>query len=185
MAAGWSLPTAPAVPAALPCCNPAAAPCTIDSPPHLLLQAYQDAAPSSPWPRQQATQQPQVATPSSGGGNGASVAGAAAAGAAPQQHARRRVTAYRGLSASQFQHPLDQQNTALLRALPGLEMLARCVPATAAVIKGRFGGCLHVCPFCTLRAGLQAVFLPRALNIWKRGLLTCCRAGVLHVAAGT
>lgn len=37
----------------------------------------------------------------------------------------QRVRAYRGLSASQFQHPLDQQNTALLRALPGLELLAR------------------------------------------------------------
>lgn len=46
-----------------------------------------------------------------------------------QQHAaagpRRRVAAYRGLSAAQFQHPLDQQNTALLRVLPGLELVAR------------------------------------------------------------
>jgi Zn-dependent protease with chaperone function len=91
----------------------------------LAVRAYQDAAPSSPWPRQQGVQQPQAPAPSSGGGNGASGAAAAAAGAAPQQQARRRVTAYRGLSAAQFQHPLDQQNTALLRALPGLEMVAR------------------------------------------------------------
>lgn len=96
--------------------------------PPCCLQAYQDAAPSSPWPRQQSVQQ-QAPAPSSS--NGAGAAAAAAPGASQQRQARRRVTAYRGLSASQFQHPLDQQNTALLRALPGLEMVARCVPAWA------------------------------------------------------
>lgn len=94
--------------------------------PFPLPQAYQDAAPSSPWPRQPGSQQPQAAAPSSGSGNGSATAAAPVAGAASQQQARKRVTAYRGLSAAQFQHPLDQQNTALLRALPGLEMVARC-----------------------------------------------------------
>lgn len=88
---------------------------TIICPP---LQAYQDAAPSSPWPQQQQ------------GIDGASTSTATSAGpqqAAQQQAAQRRprIATYRGLSAAHFQHPLDQQNTALLRALPGLEMLAR------------------------------------------------------------
>jgi hypothetical protein len=36
-----------------------------------------------------------------------------------------RVREYRGLHARDFQHPLDAQNTAVLRALPGLDLLAR------------------------------------------------------------
>lgn len=110
------------------------------------LQAYQD-APSSPWPRQQPpAQQPQSSTlhsSSTAGGAAAAAAAAAPAAAQPaaapsrspgsspqqqrqqQEQVRQRVKAYRGLSAAQFQHPLDSQNTALLRALPGLELLAR------------------------------------------------------------
>lgn len=107
-------------------------------------QAYQDTNgsswPSSPWPREQTGQQDAAVTTGSNGSHpGASTASSSssAAGgsnaAAQRQRGQQqqegwpeqRVRAYRGLSASQFQHPLDQQNTALLRALPGLELLAR------------------------------------------------------------
>jgi Zn-dependent protease with chaperone function len=55
---------------------------------------------------------------------------AAAATAGPSSSisgagAAQRVTSYKGLSGDDFRHPLDRQNTALLRALPGLEMIAR------------------------------------------------------------
>ena len=113
------------------------------------LQAYQDANgspwPSSPWPRQQTAPQgatapagtnsstPAASAASSGSGSSSGSSGGGDTAAAQQQQGQQqaagwphqRVRAYRGLSASQFQHPLDQQNTALLRALPGLELLAR------------------------------------------------------------
>ena len=38
---------------------------------------------------------------------------------------RRRVSVYRGLAGDDFRHPLDQQNTTMLRGLPGLEMIAK------------------------------------------------------------
>ncbi|GMH33402.1 hypothetical protein BSKO_01236 [Bryopsis sp. KO-2023] len=36
-----------------------------------------------------------------------------------------KVTVYQGLRGDDFRHPLDQQNTALLRAIPGLQSLAK------------------------------------------------------------
>lgn len=36
-----------------------------------------------------------------------------------------RVTRFEGLDSDDFRHPLDQQNTRLLRALPGLEAIAK------------------------------------------------------------
>ena len=36
-----------------------------------------------------------------------------------------RVSRFEGLDSDDFRHPLDQQNTRLLRALPGLEALAK------------------------------------------------------------
>jgi hypothetical protein len=38
-----------------------------------------------------------------------------------------RVRRFEKLDGDDFRHPLDQQNTALLRSLPGLEMVARAV----------------------------------------------------------
>ena len=38
---------------------------------------------------------------------------------------RRRVARYDGLKGDDFRHPLDQQNTSMLRGLPGLEMIAK------------------------------------------------------------
>lgn len=132
----------PPLPARTYCC----ATCVlVFLPPSSSWQAYQDAAgspwPSSPWPRQQPSQQG-AATPASGSGSapaaspassgssaggGSSGSGSSTAAAQQQQAGwpHQRVRAYRGLSASQFQHPLDQQNTTLLRSLPGLELLAR------------------------------------------------------------
>lgn len=66
-------------------------------------------APSSP-PTQQPPQQQQAPAPPS-----------------PPPRPRRR------LLPSDFQHPLDQQNTALLRALPGLEPAARAILTSPAV----------------------------------------------------
>ena len=119
----------------------------------LALQAYQE-APSSPWPRQQpppSSQQQQqqqqqsqapFSSPSSGvngsGSGSGSGSGLAAAGEhdshqqQAQQRGAQRVREYRGLSAAQFQHPLDAQNTALLRVLPGLELIARNLMGPAA-----------------------------------------------------
>ena len=38
-----------------------------------------------------------------------------------------RVQVFRRLDSDDFRHPLDRQNTALLRSLPGLEMVAKAV----------------------------------------------------------
>ncbi|KAI3431473.1 hypothetical protein D9Q98_004525 [Chlorella vulgaris] len=87
------------------------------------VKAYND-APSSPWPRQSQPSQSPPAGSSTAALPGSSNGGKAAAdGTAPPP--RRRVAVYRGLSAAQFQHPLDQQNTRLFRVLPGLELVAR------------------------------------------------------------
>lgn len=125
-AAGWLLDGGRRTVAASRCCGacypPTACHAAFTSP-----QAYQD-APSSPWPRQQpAPQQPPPTAPAGGNGNGTTgtAAGAAQQAGSQQSPPRRRVARYAGLSAAQFQHPLDQQNTRLLRALPGLEMVAR------------------------------------------------------------
>jgi len=40
---------------------------------------------------------------------------------------RDRVTVFDGLAGDDFRHPLDQQNTSLLRNIPGLEMVAKNV----------------------------------------------------------
>lgn len=54
----------------------------------------------------------------------------------PRAHAtptqQGRVVCFPGLSGDDFRHPLDQQNTAFLRMLPGLEILARSVLSPAA-----------------------------------------------------
>ncbi|PSC71911.1 protease-like protein isoform X1 [Micractinium conductrix] len=93
------------------------------------IQAYQDAAaagswPSSPWPRQQPAVQ-QAAPARSAAAASPAPPPPSPSPAAAQGQPGQRVRTYRGLSASQFMHPLDKQNTALLRALPGLELLAR------------------------------------------------------------
>lgn len=37
----------------------------------------------------------------------------------------RRVARYQSLAGDDFRHPLDQQNTSMLRGLPGLELIAK------------------------------------------------------------
>ena len=98
--------------------------------------------PSSPWPRQ--------AGSSGGNGSGASSSAAAAppapagqqpqpaglagaaAGAAPAPAPAAKQVILVNLVGDDFRHPLDQQNTALLRALPGLEGVARNIMGPAA-----------------------------------------------------
>ncbi|GAB4814080.1 hypothetical protein N2152v2_001126 [Parachlorella kessleri] len=58
--------------------------------------------------------------------------GATSAAASPSSLGSHRVPALQGLVGDDFRHPLDQQNTALLRALPGLESLARNLMGPAA-----------------------------------------------------
>lgn len=65
-------------------------------------QAYQPQGPYSVWPRQR--------TPDKDD----------------------KITQYVGLTGDDFRHPLDQQNTALLRSLPGLEFIARGLLGPAA-----------------------------------------------------
>jgi hypothetical protein len=100
------------------------------------VQAFQE-APSSPWPRQQQQKQQQQPAPAP-----AAQPHSEAQAAAPP----RRVAVYRGLSAAKFQHPLDQQNTALLRVLPGLEMVARNMmgPVAEQVRPHRRHACTHI-----------------------------------------
>jgi len=57
------------------------------------------AAPSSPWPRVQQ----------------------------PAGREVPRVTRFKDLSADQFRHPLDQQNTRLLKLLPGVELVVKAL----------------------------------------------------------
>jgi Zn-dependent protease with chaperone function len=40
---------------------------------------------------------------------------------------REKIVKYEGLTGDDFRHPLDQQNTSLLRALPGLEVVAKSI----------------------------------------------------------
>ena len=68
-----------------------------------------------------------VKTPGPGPGSSE----AAAAPHPPQAPARQAAPAP-PLSADDLRHPLDKQNTALLRALPGLELLARNLLGPAA-----------------------------------------------------
>lgn len=51
--------------------------------------------------------------------------GPSQAAGTPRPPAASRVLKYNGIRGDDFRHPLDQQNTALLRALPGLEALAK------------------------------------------------------------
>ena len=43
----------------------------------------------------------------------------------PTAIVRDRVTAFEGLKGEDFRHPLDQQNTSMLRSIPGLEVIAK------------------------------------------------------------
>eukprot|EP00878_Enallax_costatus_P036853 GHUV01041425.1.p1 GENE.GHUV01041425.1~~GHUV01041425.1.p1 ORF type:complete len:305 (+),score=59.94 GHUV01041425.1:381-1295(+) len=43
----------------------------------------------------------------------------------PTVSREHRVKRLRGLSADDFRHPLDQQNTSIVRALPGMELIAK------------------------------------------------------------
>jgi hypothetical protein len=45
----------------------------------------------------------------------------------PQPVLREKIIKYEGISGDDFRHPLDQQNTSLLRALPGLEVVAKSI----------------------------------------------------------
>jgi len=43
----------------------------------------------------------------------------------PTAIVRDRVTSFEGLKGENFRHPLDQQNTSMLRSIPGLEVIAK------------------------------------------------------------
>ena len=43
----------------------------------------------------------------------------------PTAVVRDRVSSFEGLKGEDFRHPLDQQNTSMLRSIPGLEVIAK------------------------------------------------------------
>lgn len=77
------------------------------------------------------TWHPRATISSSAAGGVASPHEPAASLSQQRQHLPR-VSRYPGLRGDDFRHSLDQQNTALLRVLPGLEFLARSVLSPAA-----------------------------------------------------
>ena len=96
---------------------------------HATLQAAQQGPPQSDlWPSQPSSN----SSRSSSSRVSTSAVSAAASPSSSEHLGSHRVPALKGLVGDDFRQPLDQQNTALLRALPGLESLARNLMGPAA-----------------------------------------------------
>ena len=57
---------------------------------------------------------------------------------------KKKVTSFKGLDSDDVRHPLDAQNTRLLRSLPGLDFVAKSLMGMLVSLETSFCGRLRV-----------------------------------------